>query len=83
MAVPLPLTGAWSGAIGAHLLGLPFWESIAANLAGVMIAGAIVTALCELGYAGAVIAGAGLFTAAIAAFWTSRRKKAAGEEPVV
>lgn len=83
VAVPLPLTGAWSGAIGAHLLGLPFWESIAANLAGVMIAGAIVTALCELGYAGAVIAGAGLFTAAIAAFWTSRRKKAAGEEPLV
>jgi uncharacterized membrane protein len=83
VAVPLPLTGAWSGAIGAHLLGLPFWESIAANLVGVMIAGVIVTVLCELGWTGAVIAGVGLFTAAIAAFWTSRRKEKAGEDPVV
>jgi uncharacterized membrane protein len=83
VAVPLPLTGAWSGAIGAHLLGLPFWESIAANLVGVMIAGVIVTVLCELGWTGAVIAGVGLFTAAIAAFWTSRRKERAGEDPVV
>ncbi|CAI7753735.1 unnamed protein product [Closterium sp. NIES-53] len=48
VAVPLPGTGAWSGAIGAYILGMPFWEALTANLAGVMLAGVLVNLLVTL-----------------------------------
>jgi uncharacterized membrane protein len=44
VAIPLPLTGAWTGCAVAFLLGFRFWPSFAAIAAGVLIAGAIVTA---------------------------------------
>jgi len=44
VAIPLPLTGAWTGCAVAFLLGFKFWPSFAAIAAGVLIAGAIVTA---------------------------------------
>ena len=34
MAVPLPITGAWTGCVVAFLLGLRFWPSFAAITAG-------------------------------------------------
>lgn len=43
VAVPLPGTGAWSGAILAWLLGLPLVSSILAIAAGVVLAGVFVT----------------------------------------
>jgi uncharacterized membrane protein len=43
VAIPLPLTGAWTGCAVAFLLGFKFWPSFAAIAAGVLIAGAIVT----------------------------------------
>ncbi|CAI5472310.1 unnamed protein product [Closterium sp. Yama58-4] len=48
VAVPLPGTGAWSGAIGAYILGMPFWEALTANLAGVVLAGVLVNLLVTL-----------------------------------
>eukprot|EP00899_Mesostigma_viride_P024427 jgi/Mesvir1/5169/Mv15307-RA.1 len=57
VAVPLPLTGAWSGAIAAHLLGMPFWESFVSVLVGVMVAGVIMTIVAKAGWVGAAVAG--------------------------
>jgi uncharacterized membrane protein len=44
VAIPLPVTGAWTGCAVAFLLGFRFWPAFAAIIAGVMIAGTIVTA---------------------------------------
>jgi uncharacterized membrane protein len=69
VGIPLPLTGAWTGALAATLFGLSFWRSLLAILAGVIIAGAIVTALSLLGWVGAVIAGIALCGLAIFSLW--------------
>lgn len=44
VAIPLPMTGAWTGCAVAFLLGFRFWPAFAAIVAGVLAAGAIVTA---------------------------------------
>jgi uncharacterized membrane protein len=44
VAIPLPMTGAWTGCAIAFLLGFRFWPAFAAVAAGVLIAGVIVTA---------------------------------------
>ncbi len=69
VAIPLPLTGAWTGAIAAFLLGLKFSHAFLSIFAGVVIAGAIVTGLCLLGWIGAIIAGVGLAVLAVAGLW--------------
>ena len=69
VAIPLPVTGAWTGSIAAFLLGLRFRYAFLSILVGVIIAGAIVTSLCLLGWVGAVIAGVGLGTLAILGWW--------------
>lgn len=43
VAVPLPLTGIWSGILAAFVFGLPFWRSVLALVLGAAAAGAIVT----------------------------------------
>lgn len=42
VAIPFPLTGAWSGAVAAFVFGIPFWRSVLAISLGVAVAGAIV-----------------------------------------
>lgn len=49
VAVPLPGTGAWTGAILAFLLGLDFKKSVLSIGLGVLAAGIIVTSLVLLG----------------------------------
>ena len=44
VAVPLPVTGAWTGCAIAFLVGFRFWPAFAAISAGVLLAGVIVTA---------------------------------------
>ena len=44
VAIPLPMTGAWTGCVVAFLLGFRFWPAFAAIAAGVLVAGVIVTA---------------------------------------
>ncbi len=56
VAIPLPVTGAWTGSLAAYLLGLDFWKSILCILLGVLFAGLIVTSLSILGWLGAIIA---------------------------
>ncbi|TVU44541.1 hypothetical protein EJB05_03986, partial [Eragrostis curvula] len=43
VAVPFPGTGAWTGAIIASVLGMPFWSGFSANFVGVVLAGLLVT----------------------------------------
>ena len=57
VAVPLPLTGAWTGAVAAVLLGTPFRDALWYIFLGVVMAGMIVTALSLMGWWGAIVAG--------------------------
>ena len=45
VAIPLPVTGAWTGCAAAFVFGIKFRHALLAILAGVMIAGVIVTAV--------------------------------------
>ena len=58
VAIPLPVTGGWTGAMAAFLMGIPFGKAMLYILMGVMIAGVIMTILALLGWIGAFIAGA-------------------------
>jgi uncharacterized membrane protein len=42
VAIPLPITGAWTGTVAAFVFGLRFWYALPAVLAGILIAGCIV-----------------------------------------
>ena len=43
VAIPLPITGAWTGSAAAYIFGIPFRRSFPAILGGVLLAGAVVT----------------------------------------
>jgi uncharacterized membrane protein len=58
VAVPLPVTGAWTGAMAAFLMGLSFPHAMISIFLGVLIAGVIMTVLSLMGWLGAAIAGA-------------------------
>ncbi|MCK4592165.1 small multi-drug export protein [Candidatus Parcubacteria bacterium] len=45
VAIPLPITGGWSGALAAFVFGIPFKKAFPLISLGVMIAGVIVTGL--------------------------------------
>jgi uncharacterized membrane protein len=49
VAIPLPLTGAWSGSLAVWALRVPLRTGFAAIAAGVIVAGTIVTALTQAG----------------------------------
>jgi len=48
VAIPLPVTGGWTGAVAAYLLGLSYWKSMLCLFAGVCIAGVVVTFLSSV-----------------------------------
>jgi uncharacterized membrane protein len=60
VAIPLPITGAWTGSLAAYLLGLSFWKSILFIFFGVLIAGIVVSFLTSLKWLGAIIAAVAL-----------------------
>ena len=60
VAIPLPATGAWTGAMAGWLLGMSFAHSLLSIFLGVLIAGVVMTALSLLGWIGAAIAGIAL-----------------------
>ena len=49
VAVPLPITGAYTGTLGAWVLGLDRRKTFLAVSAGVLIAGIVVTTVASLG----------------------------------
>ncbi len=73
VAIPLPVTGAWTGSLVAVLFGLRFRHAFLSILIGVFIAGIIVTCLSLLGWVGAVIAGVGLSSLAVFSLWRATR----------
>ncbi len=48
VAIPLPMTGAWTGALGAWVLGMDKRKATLAIAGGVLVAGLIVTLLVTL-----------------------------------
>ncbi|KDP21237.1 hypothetical protein JCGZ_21708 [Jatropha curcas] len=61
VAVPFPGTGAWTGAIVASILDMPFWPAVSANFCGVVLAGLLVNLLVNLGLKYAIVTGIILF----------------------
>jgi len=49
VAIPLPITGMWTGVVAASLFKIRIRYALPAIIVGVMIAGVIVTALCMAG----------------------------------
>jgi uncharacterized membrane protein len=49
VGIPLPGTGAWTGAVAAEVLGLPYWKSLLSIFIGVLMAATVVTFLSVLG----------------------------------
>jgi len=45
IGIPLPVTGSYSGALGAYLIGLGYRKFIISNVIGVLMAGTIVTTI--------------------------------------
>lgn len=45
VAIPLPVTGAWTGSLAAFLFGVPYKKAILTIVLGVLIAGMIVSAV--------------------------------------
>jgi uncharacterized membrane protein len=43
VAIPLPVTGAWTGSAAAYVFGIPFRRSFPAIAGGVLLAGVVVT----------------------------------------
>ncbi len=43
VAIPLPITGVWTGCVAAFLFGIRFWYAFPMMVGGVIIAGIIVT----------------------------------------
>jgi len=75
VAIPLPLTGAWSGCVAAFLFGIRFWYAFIAISLGVFIAGVIVLSLVKLGWIGAIIASVALIGTFVAGLYEVMFKK--------
>ncbi len=75
VAIPLPVTGAWTGSLVAVFLGIGFKQAFFSIFAGVIIAGIIVTCLTLLGWIGAIIAGIALLGLVIYGFHKTGNKK--------
>jgi len=73
VAIPLPVTGAWTGSLLAVLFGLKFRHAFLSIFIGVCIAGIIVTCLSLLGWTGAIIAGIVLCALASYSLWRASR----------
>lgn len=56
VAIPLPATGAWTGAMIGSLLGIRFWRATASVFLGVLGAGVIMLVLSLLGWIGVAVA---------------------------
>jgi uncharacterized membrane protein len=48
VAVPLPMTGVWTGTAMAVCLGLKFWQIVVSAVLGNIVAGVLVTAVCSV-----------------------------------
>lgn len=65
VAIPLPVTGAWTGCVAAFLFDVDLLQAVPAITLGVCIAGTVVISLVKLGVVGAIIAGGALTAIAV------------------
>ena len=81
VAIPLPATGGWTGAMAAFLLGMRFNHSMWSIFLGVVIAGVIMTVLSLMGWLGAAIAGVALTLLVVAgmARWLKKEDSTGGK----
>jgi len=75
VAIPLPVTGAWTGSLAAYLMGLSFWKSIMFIFFGVCIASVVVSFLTSLKWVGAGIALVALSYVLISGHVKKKRKQ--------
>lgn len=80
VAIPLPVTGGWTGSAAAFLMGTKFRRAMLCILLGVMISGIIMTLLSLLGWIGATIAGLVLSWLACVSIWKSLQTKPQKEQ---
>lgn len=78
VAIPLPVTGAWTGSVAAVIMGIGYWRAMLAIFFGVLIAAAVVTSLSLLGWIGAVIAAVALAVLLVNAILTGVRQRRKG-----
>jgi len=81
VGIPAPGTGAWTGAIIASLLEMPLEAAMGSILAGVVLAGLIMTTLTLAGKAGALIALAAMCVAGAGAIRSALNKETTAEAP--
>ena len=79
VGVPAPGTGAWTGAIIAYLLDMPFGTAMASIFAGVLLAACIMTTLTLAGKAGALVALGVLCAGGLGAILSAAKKEKGGE----
>ena len=77
VAVPLPVTGAWTASVAALIFGIKPITAFIFILIGVMMSGVIVTILSLMGWVGALIAGIALAILLIVIVMRSKQKKKA------
>ncbi|OHA70312.1 MAG: hypothetical protein A3H01_00785 [Candidatus Wildermuthbacteria bacterium RIFCSPLOWO2_12_FULL_40_9] len=51
VAIPLPFTGGWTGALIAFVFGIPFWQAFLSISIGVLVAGLLVLFVVQAGVA--------------------------------
>jgi len=82
VAIPLPITGAWTGSVAAFLFGIPFRQALPLIFCGVVIAAVVVSLATSfsflLGWQGSLIFFALLV--AVLAYIYYRAKREPGEE---
>ena len=81
VGIPLPGTGAWTGAMGAFLLGMPTAVALSSIFAGVVAAGLIMTAITLAGKAGGIAALAILFGVTARELLTSKKQNFLEADP--
>lgn len=73
VAIPLPMTGGWTGALAAYVFGLNYMKSLLCIFIGVLIAGIVVTIFTLLGWLGAILAFVGFSILLVFQYLNSRR----------
>lgn len=84
VAIPLPITGAWTGAAAAFVFDIPFWSALPLIFIGVVIAAVIVSLATSfsflLGWQGSLVFFA-LLTGALVYIFLRARKESVKESP--
>ena len=75
VGIPLPGTGAWTGAMGAFLLGMPFALALSSIFTGVVSAGVIMSAITLAGRKGGLAALAALLLFTGIEFFKGEKKQ--------